>query len=123
MTPAWIVYAWPRVLCEAVDAPRLHFAHLSTQVIEMGNAQRPACGQTLWFGDDGERQAGVAWDWVSLPAGLVAMADPMSLVTNLQFLSAAGDVLAPLESVRQLNEIVHTLPWQYEVQRALATRH
>ena len=47
----------------------------------------------------------------------------MSLVTNLQFLSAAGDVLAPLESVRQLNEIVHTLPWQYEVQRVLATRH
>ena len=92
-------------------------------MIEKGDAQRPACGQTLWFGDDGEHQAGVAWDRISLPAGLVAMSDPMSLVTNLQFLSAAGDVLAPLESVRQLNEIVHTLPWQYEVLRALSTRH
>ena len=123
MTPAWIVYAWPRVLCEAMYAPKLHFAHLSTQVLEKGDAQRPACGQTLWLGDDGKRQAGVAWDWISLPAGLVAMVDPMSLVTNLQFLTAGGEVLAPHESVRQLNEIVHTLPWQYEVQRALATRH
>jgi len=91
--------------------------------MQKGGANRPSCGQTLWLGDDGERQAGVAWDWISLPAGVVAMVDPMSLVTNLQFLSAAGDVLAPLESVRQLNEIVHSLPWQYEVQRALATRH
>lgn len=80
-------------------------------------------GQTLWLGEDGTSRAGVAWDWVSLPAGVVAMVDPMSLVTNLQFLSPEGEVLAPLESVRQLNHIVHALPWQDEVQRALATRH
>lgn len=80
-------------------------------------------GQTLWLGEDGQGKAGVAWDWISLPAGVVAMVDPMSLVTNLQFLSADGEVLAPLESVRQLNEIVHTLPWQTEVKRALALTH
>ena len=122
MIPAWIVYAWPRVLCEAAKAPHLHFEHLSTQVLEKGDAHHAACGQTLWMGNDGERQAGVAWDWISLPAGLVAMVDPMSLVTNLQFLSVAGDVLAPHESVRQLNKIVHMLPWQHEVQRVLATQ-
>lgn len=80
-------------------------------------------GQTLWLGEDDQGKAGVAWDWISLPAGVVAMVDPMSLVTNLQFLSADGEVLAPLESVRQLNEIVHTLPWQTEVKRALAMTH
>lgn len=76
-------------------------------------------GQTLWQGEDGQAIAGVAWDWISMPAGVVAMADPMALVTNLQFLNAEGRVLAPLESVRQLNEIVHALPWQFEVQRVL----
>ena len=55
-----------------------------------------------------------------MPAGFVAMVDPMALITNLQFVSQEGEVLAPLESVRQLNEIVHMLPWQDEVQRALA---
>jgi hypothetical protein len=119
MTPAWIVYAWPRVLCDAQEVPRLQFAHLSTQVLINGEGGQPAMGQTLWQGDDGEALAGVAWDWVSMSAGVVAMVDPMALVTNLQFLNARGEVLAPLESARRLNEIVHTLPWQYEVQRAL----
>ncbi len=119
MTPAWIVYAWPRVLCEAQHAQSLQFAHLSTQVLVTGDAARPSLGQTLWQGAEGQAIAGVAWDWISLPAGVVAMVDPMALITNLQFLNPAGEVLAPLESVLQLNEIVHGLPWQYEVQRAL----
>lgn len=123
MTPAWIVYAWPRILCEAQSATRLQFAHLSTSVLVAGDAAHPAMGQTLWLGEDGKGRAGVAWDWISLSAGVVAMVDPMALVTNLQFLNQEGEVLAPMESVRQLNEIVHTLPWQDEVQRALATYH
>lgn len=119
MTPAWIVYAWPRVLCEVTQVPQLQFAHLSTQVLVAGDAKHPAMGQTLWLGDGGRSVAGVAWDWISLPAGVVALADPLALITNLQFLNQAGEVLAPLESVCRLNEIVHALPWQYEVERAL----
>lgn len=123
MTPAWIVYAWPRVLCDAHRAPRLHFAHLSTRVLVTGDASRPASGQTLWFGESERGAAGVAWDWVCLSYGVVAIADPMALITNMQLVNTAGDVLAPMESVRQLNEIVHMLPWQGEVQRALAQCH
>jgi hypothetical protein len=123
MTPAWIVYAWPRILCEAQAANRLHFAHLSTSVLVSGGASRPAMGQTLWLGEDDKGPAGVAWDWISVSGGVVAMVDPMALVTNLQFLNTEGEVLAPMESARQLNEIVHALPWQDEVQKALATPH
>lgn len=119
MTPAWIVYAWPRILCEAARAPHLQFEHLSTRVLVAGDAERPASGQTLWTGRSDTGAAGVAWDWICMPAGVVAMADPMALMTNLQFLSAEGEVLAQLDAARQLNEIVHTLPWQHEVQRAL----
>ncbi|MBT9492109.1 MAG: DUF4902 domain-containing protein [Paucibacter sp.] len=92
---------------------------MSTHVLVTGDDETPAMGQTLWQWADGRAIAGVAWDWVSLPVGVVAMVDPMALITNLQFVNRAGDVLAPLESARQLNEIVHALPWQYEVQRAL----
>lgn len=89
-----------------------------------GDAEHPSMGQTLWTGaSENGASAGVAWDWIRLPEGVVAMADPLSLVTNLQFVSTAGEVLAPLESVLQLNEIVHGLPWQDEVQRALAQMH
>lgn len=123
MSPAWIVYAWPRVLCETRQLLSWRFAHMSTQVLDPGDASRPAMGQTVWRRQDElGRTAGLAWDWLSLPSGPVAMMDPMALITNLQFVSGEGEVLAPLESVRQLNEIVHALPWQDEVQRALLSR-
>ena len=47
------------------------------------------------------------------------MADPMALVTNLQLLDSHGEVLPSLRAALRLNEIVHLLPWQSEVQRAL----
>ena len=71
--------------------------------------------------DDGE--AGVAWDWVQISGDVVAMADPMSVVTNLRLVGDEGEVLTALESARFLNEIVHALPWQSEVQRALHVGH
>lgn len=123
MTPAWIVYAWPRVLCNAERVPNLHFAHMSTRVLVAGDRDRPATGQTLWCGESDQGSAGVAWDWVCLPYGVVAIADPMAMITNLQLVNTEGDVLAPLELLRRLNEIVHALPWQGEVQRALSQRH
>ncbi len=67
--------------------------------------------------NDGE--AGVAWDWVQLSRGVVAMADPMSVISNLRLVGSAGEVLTAWEAALYLNEIVHALPWQDEVQRAL----
>jgi hypothetical protein len=51
------------------------------------------------------------------------MADPMSVVTNLRLVGEEGEVLTALECARFLNEIVHALPWQGEVQRALHVCH
>ncbi len=117
--PAWIVYAWPRILCAVEALSGLQFAHLSTQVLVAGRDRRPSTGQTLWLSRSGEATAGVAWDWVSQPPGVVALADPMSLVTNLQLLNEACEVLAPMESALELNGLVHGLPWQAQVQRVL----
>lgn len=120
MTPAWIVCAWPPVLWQASSAPQLHFVHLGTHVATFGDhAGTCCCGQTLWGEASGERSAGVAWDWVQIAQGVVAMADPLSLVTNLKLLDEQGEVLPAREVVVHLNEIVHALPWQTAVQRAL----
>jgi hypothetical protein len=79
-------------------------------------------GQTVWAARDDEGEAGVAWDWVQIARGVVAIADPMSLVTNLRLVSGQGEVLTMHESARFLNEFVRTLPWQHEVQRALLAK-
>jgi hypothetical protein len=65
-------------------------------------------------------QAGMAWDWIHPSRGVVAMADPLSVVTNLRLVTTDGDGLTLLETLRYLNEVVHTLDWQDEVERALA---
>jgi hypothetical protein len=119
MTPAWIVCAWPPVLWQADSASRLHLVHMGTHVLYGGDAASPCTGQTLW-GDASDRgSAGVAWDWVELQEGVVAMADPLGLVTNLKLLDANGAALSAFEMAVRLNGLVHALPWQNEVQRAL----
>jgi hypothetical protein len=67
-------------------------------------------------------QAGMAWDWVQIARGVVAIADPMSVVTNVRLIGEEGEVLTAVQSARYLNELVRTLPWQQEVQRALSQR-
>lgn len=76
-------------------------------------------GQTVWGGNAIDGEAGVAWDWVQISRGVVAMADPMSVVSNLRLIGEHGEVLTALESVCYLNELVRQLPWQSEVDRAL----
>jgi hypothetical protein len=119
MTPAWIVCAWPPVLWQASAAPQLHLIHLGTRVLTFGDRAGPSSGQTLWGESSADRSAGVAWDWVLLQQGVVAIADPLGLITNLKLLDCHGEALTAYETAVHLNEIVHALPWQTEVQRAL----
>ena len=106
MTPAWIVCAWPPILWQASRAPQLHLTHLGTRVLNFGDESSPCTGQTLWGDDSEDHSAGVAWD-------------PLGLVTNLKLLDDQGEALSNLEVAVRLHQLVHALPWQSEVQRAL----
>jgi hypothetical protein len=97
----------------------LQLRHLGTRVTNPGDQISRTAGQTIWATAFGDGQAGMAWDWIQLSRGVVAMADPLSVVTNLRLVNPDGDVLTPLESLRRLNEVVHTLRWQDEVERVL----
>ncbi len=119
MTPAWIVYAWAPVLWQAAAAPDLHLVHLGTRVFSFGDEDGPCSGQTLWGGHSDARAAGVAWDWVEVRRGVVAMSDPLGMVTNLRLLDERGDVLSQIQIAMRLHQLVHALPWQTEVTRAL----
>ena len=119
MTPAWVVYAWAPVLWQAASAPDLHFVHLGTRVLTLGDNDGPCSGQTLWGDHNETRAAGVAWDWVELRQGVVAMADPLGVVTNLRLLDVKGEELTHAQVALHLHQLVHALPWQTEVNRIL----
>ena len=119
MTPAWMVCAWPTLLWQASSAPQLQLAHLGTRVLTFGDEEYPCSGQTLWGDASQDRSAGVAWDWVQIQKGVVAMADPLGLVTNIRLLDADGSELTDLEMAVKLNQLVHELPWQSVVKHTL----
>jgi hypothetical protein len=93
--------------------------HLGTRVTNPGDQLSRTSGQTIWAAPAPGGQAGMAWDWIQLACGIVAMADPLSVVTNLRLVDSDGDTLPSLESLRHLNEVVRRLPWQDEVERVL----
>jgi len=115
----WTLRAWPPLLWQLGSKVPFHLQHLGTHVTNPGDRMLRTVGQTMWACQSEEGEAGMAWDWVQLTRGVVAMADPMAVVTNLRLLGPEGEVLTALESARHLNEIVHALPWQHEVERAL----
>jgi hypothetical protein len=119
MTPTWIVCAWPPVQLPAESAPELNLVHLNTEVMHEPGSLSPSKGQTLWGNSHSHASAGVAWDWVQVSDGVFALADPMGLVTNLNLLGSRGESLSATQVALYLNELVRTLPWQTEVQRAL----
>ena len=120
MPPPWALYSWPAVFCQANAKRRLRFVHLGTCVTSHRESGLPAAGQTVWRAGGAEMDgAGLAWDWVQIGCGVVAMADPMCVVTNLRLVGPHGEVLTANESALHLNRWVNQLPWQDEVWRVL----
>ena len=118
LKPSWNVDGWPRILWQADSVPQLHLVHLETKVFD-ADSDGPCSGQTVWGGPSIGGTAGVSFEWVRMPPGVLAMVDPMTVVTNLRLVGPRGQVLSQLQAAPHLNEIVHSLPWQDEVRRAL----
>ncbi len=121
-TTAWSLRSWPPLLWQAGERVHVRFQHLGTRVTLGMSPPGPAAGQTVWAASAADGEAGMAWDWVLIARGVVAMADPMSVITNVRLLGEEGEVLTAVESARFLNAFVRALPWQQEVQRALGER-
>jgi len=119
MPPPWSLYSWPAVFCQANPDSRLRLTHLGTRVTNPGSRHSPLCGQTMWGECTPEHEAGLAWDWVQICDGVVAMADPMCVVTNLRLVGEQGQVLTAREAALHLSRLVRQLPWQDEVLCAL----
>ena len=117
LNTSWSVRAWTPLLWQADGAAHLQFDHLNTQIFHGGGQDGPVSGQTVWSTDAPDGEVGVAWDWVMLSDDVIAMADPMCVVTNLRLVGRRGEVLTSWEAARHLSQIVYGLPWQGVVQR------
>jgi hypothetical protein len=76
-------------------------------------------GQTVWGGRAADSAAGISWDWIEITKDVIAISDPMMMITNLRVLGRDGGVMCAHEAAPYLNQLVNGLPWQVEVLKAL----
>lgn len=115
--PPWALYSWPAVFWQANAPCRLRWVHGGTHVSSRGRRGRPSRGHTLWR--NARAGVGLAWDWIEITDGVVAMVDPMCVATNVRLLDRDGGVLPAVEAALHFNQFVRRLAWQDEVQRLL----
>lgn len=120
--PPSALYALPTVFWRTNSRRRPTFKHLATRVTCARTGSEPCSGHTIWRGLSDYEPAGLAWDWIEIASGVVAMVDPMRVLTNLQLVNTHGHVLAASEAALHFNQFVHRLPWQEEVRRLLLTQ-
>lgn len=81
----------------------------------------PCVGSTVWVGAIDGVYAGLAWEWVELRSRVLMLADPNSIITNVQVVGSDGQAVDPLNATVSLNVILHRLPWQDMVGEVLAS--
>jgi hypothetical protein len=119
MIAAWTVFAWPAALWQASRVHELALVQAGAWIFEADDATGHAAGQTLWADSATEPSIGIAWDWVQLRPGVIALADPLGLVSNLGLQDDQNVALGTATLTVQLNRVVRELPWQAGVLAAL----
>lgn len=117
---SWQVLTWPRVFFTLWQWRALvaRTGLLDATRIETDNASGRRVGTVLWGGIDSNRRFGMAWDWAEVMPGVVAMSDPMRIVSNIMLVDSEGNCLPPNARLLHLNSAIASLCWQPAVIRA-----
>lgn len=125
-----VVPGWPlkELRVNAADAAHLapeRWHHYRTDCNQKQGDFGGTEGLTAWIWSRGSEQAVIAWEWIELSTGVLVLADPNALASNLRFV---GEVqgMERMEhrnrNVLMLNTIVHGLRWQERVLSEVRSR-
>lgn len=120
--PFWHVLTWQRVELSVTQFSRTARAMRRLGLsIKGGDSAGGLCrGEVIWGGVVDGRMIGLAWEWGEALKGVVALADPLGIVSNVQLVTDDGAPLDGAARVLHLNGAVCSLKWQAEVPRRAA---
>lgn len=72
-------------------------------------------GRALWGIWTSDCPMGICWEWAELRPGIVTLANPLHVLSNVALLSDGGDRLDGARMLLELNNTVHAMNWQREV--------
>ncbi len=123
--PAWQVTTWNPVCLTprqwSRSSLRLKPLSASINIDSAGGGIRH--GQVLWAGDCDGELVGMAWDWRELRKDVIAMADPMMVLSNLRLLDEAGVEVSDSHRMICLNSAIYRLHWQEQLGTHHASDH
>jgi hypothetical protein len=116
----WHVASWRDVSLALSQRQGMirRLAHRACSGPPDGELREGARGQVMWSCDTPQGPVGLSWDWFALRPGVLVMADPMKIVSNLVFVDDEGRPLAESQRIVELNDVAHALAWQPVVLRA-----
>lgn len=114
---SWMIKSWAtrEWYLPPQAEPLPPFKHMGTQIRDDGSNTGLRAGDTVWVCQDGQWQVGLAWEWVEVKPGVVMLADPNSIITNLQFVDDHQQFVYGLTKTVAVNRLVHALAWQRSV--------
>jgi hypothetical protein len=121
--PAWQLITWKPVLTTLPE-----FRRAVARMRPLGDAAAEAArdglrqGQALWAAEHDGYPLGLAWDWAELRADVVALRDPMNVLSNVHLVDDEGAPLDDAARIVHLNSAVHELDWQAHVRRGAPGR-
>ena len=120
---SWMIKSWPIIdwFPPSPEDEWPSFLHMSTQVRHERRGTEPCVGSTVWVGSLDGVYAGLAWEWVELRTGVLMLADPNSIITNIQVVGVGRQAMDALDASVSLNCILHRLSWQDLVGDVLAS--
>jgi hypothetical protein len=123
-SPLRQINQWSLVEIKLSDIHHLSaaFEHLCTSAETRSAPTHRRCGQTLWGTQCQGGVAGLAFEWTVLHNDVVALSDPMRIVSNIAFVEDDGGVIDERRRVVHLNSLVHSLDWQTEAHAARTPR-
>lgn len=74
-----------------------------------------ATGHVVWGASVGGKTLALCWEWAELAPGVVALANPLRVLSNATLISSDGVQLPERVALLELNGAVHELDWQPEI--------
>lgn len=118
---AWKILSLPPVLWQS-PWPDVVMHHLDTAIDETSIKGSYARGQSTWFLESPDGIGAVGWEWERFHRGVVALSDPMNIVSNLRIVD---ETQCPVNDSRRalvLNALVHGVDWQVQIRKQLRER-
>ena len=115
--PAWQVIAWKPVRTTVQEwvGALSNMRQLSASITPGAGASERAQGQVLWGTLDPDKPIGIAWDWAEMRDRVVALSDPMNVLSNVVLVDDDGACIDDNRRIVYLNSAIHEFGWQSQV--------